>query len=120
MRQSPPSRHPAGLTLIEVLVAMMIFTVGALGLAAASATIARQMGASAQRGYAASISRLRSERFHAAPCGASGSGTEQSRGLRSEWSVDRNTISAELDNRVTRSTALGMRADRFMSGIPCD
>lgn len=110
----------SGLTLVEVLIAMLIFTVGALGLAAASATIARQMGLSAQRGYAASIAGTRSERFHATTCGAAGSGTEQTRGLRSEWNVERGAASAELDHRITRSTPFGIRADRFMSGAPCD
>jgi len=124
MRQLLPSRHcagiPPGLTLIEVLIAMVVFTTGALALAATSAAIVRQMASSSQRAYAASSAGARSELFHAAGCGTSVSGTDQSRGVRSEWSVTRSVASQELDQRITRSTQFGTRGATFLSGVPCD
>jgi len=58
----------AGLTLIEVIVAMLVFAVGALGLAAGSATIARQMSNTSLRSRSSSIARSRDERSHSLPC----------------------------------------------------
>jgi len=123
--QRPPglrrkARCPFGVTLIEVLIAMMIFTIGALGLAAASASIVRQMGSSDQRANAASTAGVRSERFHGSPCGITAVGTEQAGGLRSEWTVEKSRWSAEQDQRITRRTAFGLRADRFVTGRPCE
>lgn len=42
-----------GLTLVEVMIAILVFAIGALGLAATSAAILRQMASSAQRSRAA-------------------------------------------------------------------
>ncbi len=124
MRQLPPSRrqdgNASGLTLIEVLIAMLVFTAGALALAATSAAIVRQMASSSQRAYAASSAGTRSELFHAAGCGTSVSGTDQSRGVRSDWSITRGVASQELDQRITRGTEFGTRGATFLSGVPCD
>jgi len=115
----PLSGTRSGFTLIEVLFAVSIFTVGALGLAAASATIIRQMALNAQRGNAASVAGARAERFHAGRCGGFGTFTEWTGGLRSEWSSIEGSGSAELDHRIRRSTPFGFREDRFMSGVSC-
>ncbi len=118
----PPSIrvcNRAGLTLIEVMIAIMIFTVGALGLAATAGSIVRQMALNSQRDLAASIAGTRSERFHALPCPAESTGTEEFRGLQSEWSIERRTGSAEQSHRIVRSTPFGPSSDKFMSGVPC-
>ncbi|HUR00581.1 MAG TPA: prepilin-type N-terminal cleavage/methylation domain-containing protein [Gemmatimonadaceae bacterium] len=54
-----------GLTLIEVMIAILIFAIGALGLAATSAVILRQMASSAQRSRAAHLSASLSEKTRA-------------------------------------------------------
>jgi len=114
------TRNAKGLTVIEVMVAVVIFTVGALGLAASSATIVRQFAANAQRGAAASVAGSRAERFHAAGCGGFGAGAVWTQGLRSEWSSSAGSGSAELDHRIRRPTSFGLREDRFMSGVRCE
>jgi len=107
------------LTLVEVMIAMVIFTIGALGLAAASAWIVRQMALNGQRAYAASAAGVRSERFHSGTCGSGGSGAELRRGLRLAWSVEPDAGFTRLDHRITRQTPFGLRTDRFMSGVIC-
>jgi type IV pilus assembly protein PilV len=56
-----------GLTLVEVMIAILVFAIGALGLAATSAAILRQMAASARRSRAAHVAASLTERSHAIP-----------------------------------------------------
>ena len=51
-----------GLTLIELMIAILVFAIGALGLAATSAAILRQMASSAQRSRAAHLSASLNEK----------------------------------------------------------
>ena len=54
-----------GLTLVEVMIAILVFAIGALGLAATSAAILRQMASSAQRSRAAHLAASLDEKTHA-------------------------------------------------------
>ena len=56
-----------GLTLIEVMIAILVFAIGALGLAATSAAILRQMTASAKRSRAAHLTAALDEKKYAGP-----------------------------------------------------
>lgn len=110
----------SGYTLVEVLIAIMVFTIGALGLAATSASIARQMGLNADRSAAGAMALNRAERFQASDCDGNPAGTDESRGVRSEWSVTKGVKSAELDHRITRRSSASDRVDRFRSGVLCE
>ena len=105
-----------GFSLVEVVIAMLVFAVGGLGLAASAAAIAKQIAASGLRADAATIARSRSEAAHGAPCGSFPGGEEVIAGVRSVWSVDGSTLDQHLD----RSDAFGSHADRFISAVPCD
>jgi prepilin-type N-terminal cleavage/methylation domain-containing protein len=105
-----------GFSLVEVVIAMLVFAVGALGLAASAAAIARQVAASGLRADAATIARSRSEAAHGASCGSFHSGESTTSGVRSVWSVDGSTLEQHLD----RSDAFGSHADRFISAVPCN
>lgn len=113
------TRHPAGLTLIEVIVAMLVFTIGGLGLAAGSATIARQISANTVRARAAATARSRAEFAHALPCGALSTGEESVAGVRSEWQIAQPGPLI-LDQRLERTDAYGRHSDRFLSAAPCE
>ena len=108
-----------GLTLIEVIVAILLFSTGALGLAAASAVITRQMTTSLLRSRAANFARERSEKAHAANCSVLSSGEESRDGIRASWTISPGHV-ATIDQRLERSTRTAIRTDRFISAIPCD
>ena len=105
-----------GFSLVEVVIAMLVFAIGGLGLAASAAAIAKQIGSTSLRADAATIARSRSEAALGAPCGSFPDGEAVTSGVRSVWSVDGST----LEQRLERSDAFGAHADRFISAIPCD
>ena len=108
-----------GLTLIEVLVAMLLFSTGALALAAGSAAITRQMTVSLLRSRASAMARARDETAHATGCAGIGSGSETREGIRATWVVSPGAI-ATLDQFLERRAISSQRTDRFLSAIPCD
>ena len=112
-------RGRSGLTLIEVIVAMLVFAIGGLGLAAGSAVIVKQIGLSTLRSNALTIARSRSEAAIASGCGSIASGAERKLGVRSVWSVTGGSAET-IEQTVERQSALGMHSDRFISAVPCD
>jgi|SRR5688572_15259760 len=108
-----------GLTLIEVIVAMLVFAIGGLGLAAGSAIVVKQIGMSTLRSNAVTIAKSRAERATAEGCGSIAAGEERRLGVRSTWSVSSGSV-VTLDQTLERQTALGMHSDRFLSSVPCD
>jgi prepilin-type N-terminal cleavage/methylation domain-containing protein len=105
-----------GFSLVEVVIAMLVFAVGGLGLAASAAAIAKQIAASGLRADAATIARSRSETAHGATCGSFSSGEALVSGVRAVWTIDGSTLEQHLD----RSDAFGSHSDRFISALPCN
>lgn len=70
MRRDHESRPKAraGFTIIEVMVAMIILTVGLLGLASTSGFVAKQMGRGSYQSVAASIAQSRFDSLASVAC----------------------------------------------------
>lgn len=112
-------RRRSGLTVIEVIVAMLVFTIGGLGLAAGSAATVRQMSRTNLRMHSASIARMRDEAFHGSPCGTFFDGEETRSGVRSVWSVAPGNATT-LDQHLERATMNDTHADHYLSAIACE
>ncbi len=108
-----------GVTLIEVVIAILVFSIGGLGLAASAASIVRQLSANSLRVEAGLIARSRAESAHSSGCADLSGGETRSAGIRSVWSVA-GSLPATLDLRIERSDHLGLHTDRFLVGIACD
>lgn len=108
-----------GVTLIEVIVAILIFSTGALGLAATSAVITRQMTMSLLRSRSANLARERNEKTHATSCDRLSGGDETRDGIRASWTIAGGQA-AMVEQRLERRTANSIREDRFLSAVPCD
>lgn len=111
-------KHRTGLTLLEVIVAILLFSVGALGMAAASAAITRQMMLSLLRSRAASIARDRDEAAHAAGCLGISSGSQTAHGISTRWTVTEG-LTASLDQEIERRGTNQRVTDHFHSAVPC-
>lgn len=112
-------RHP-GFTLIELVIAIVLLSVGATALAGSAAAVARQMSISGRRSRAAMIARSRAEESQSRPCTALSGGSEELGGIRSEWDVSTSSISAELAQRVEYRSLFGQRADVYRTAASCE
>jgi prepilin-type N-terminal cleavage/methylation domain-containing protein len=80
-------RARAGFTLVELMVAIMVMSVGVLGLAGTSVAVARLTGGAAQQTIAANVAATRFEKFRSAPCNAVTAGSASTRGVSETWAV---------------------------------
>jgi hypothetical protein len=108
-----------GYTLIEVVVALFLFTVGALALVATSAVVGRELNANATRERAGRIAASRVE-ILGAGCRIATGGRESFGRIESEWSVgfpDSSRVS--LVESITYPTRQGSRTDLYRVTLPC-
>ncbi len=108
-----------GYTLIEIVVALLLFSVGGLALVATSAVVGRELNANASRERAGRIAASRLEILRAGCRGASG-GREALGRIESEWSVgfpDSSHVS--LLETITYPTRRGTRTDLYRVTVPC-
>ena len=90
LHDSPNAGRP-GFTLVELIVAVIILTVGVLGLASTAGVVARQMSGGAQQTLAANVAQTRFERLRAVNCASlpvPSKGTETARGITEVWTVE--------------------------------
>ena len=109
----------SGYTLIEVVIALMVFTIGGLALAASSAVIARGMAANATRERAGWIASSRLELLES-QCRTAVSGRESVQHVESEWSVARiDSSRVALVETVSYMSPHGMRTDSYRATVRC-
>jgi prepilin-type N-terminal cleavage/methylation domain-containing protein len=109
-----------GYTLIETVVAILVFSVGVLALAASSAAIGRALVANSRRELAARIATNRLEQVRAG-CSVARSGSEWHADIRSVWTVNRDRVGlvTALES-VSYSGGRGLLTDDYSSLIVCD
>jgi prepilin-type N-terminal cleavage/methylation domain-containing protein len=86
-QQSSRMRARRGFTLAELLVALMVFAVGALALVATSANVITLMTGGKNRGVAAAVAQARFERMRSQPCSLHTSDSTTGNGIASSWQV---------------------------------
>jgi prepilin-type N-terminal cleavage/methylation domain-containing protein len=112
-------RRWTGFTLIELVVALLVFTVGGLGLVATSAVVGRELSANAIRERAARIAATRLEILASGCRGAIG-GRETLGGITSEWTVGfPDSSRVTLLESVSYQTRRGERTDVYRVMLPC-
>jgi type IV pilus modification protein PilV len=95
----------AGFTLVELLVAMMVFAVGMLGLAATAGSVTRMMGGAKRQTIAAMVAQSRLERIRSSPCSTLLGGTDTVRGIVSAWTVTAVSRGVNVSETVTYRAA---------------
>jgi len=108
-----------GFTIVEVLVALVILSIGVLALASTAALVARQMGTSARLSTAASLGQSRLERLaSAASCSAVRGGAATTAGIEERWTVAvAGTVATVSD--VVRMTP-GAAPITFETAVRCE
>ena len=117
----PSRRDRRGFTVIEVVVAIMILSVGVLGLAATSSVVTRQIGGGGQQSLAANLAASRFERLRALNCTAlaSAAATVTTSGINERWFVTAVNDARVVRDSVWYDTPRGERRFVFETTIPC-
>jgi prepilin-type N-terminal cleavage/methylation domain-containing protein len=106
----------AGFTLVELVVAMMLFTVGLLALASGAGGVVRLMDMSNRQTLAATMAKSRFETLRSTSCATLASGSSTTRGMTETWTVSpyanqgftaRVTVSYKQRRGTTRQVVLG-------------
>ena len=112
-------QREAGFTLVELIVTIVILSIGLLGMAGTSAVMTRQIGEGAQMALAAMNAQARFELLRSQECATLTSGTGTSRGVAEVWTVTALSRAVEVTDTVTITTPRGPRAFTYRTLIAC-
>jgi type II secretory pathway component PulJ len=108
-----------GYTLIEIVVATFLFSVGGLALVATSAIVGRSLSVNAARERAGRIAATRLEILRAG-CRGAVSGREKVGRIESEWSVGFSDSShLRVLESITYPAQQGAHTDLYSGTVPC-
>ena len=112
-------RVTSGYTLVETIVALLLFSVGGLALTSTAGLISKQLRVDALRERAGRVAVTRLESLRAS-CRIATSGRETVSGVESDWSVSPAGASQiALVSRVSYRTWSGARTDSYGALVPC-
>ena len=108
-----------GYTLVELIVALLLFAIGGLALAGTSAVIGRTLNVDVLREQSARMASRRIE-ILAASCRAATSGSEIVPPIRSEWTVSRPDAGhIDVSETVSFPDSRGRRTDYYRGLLSC-
>jgi Tfp pilus assembly protein PilV len=114
-----PKPESTGYTLIEIVIALLLFTIGGLALVSTSALIARATRADGIRERAGRIAASRLEVL-GVECQRAASGRETLQQIQSEWAVTLlDSARIRVVEAVSYPTPEGRLTLRFDSILPC-
>ena len=115
-----PSGNRAGFTLVELLVALMVFAVGMLGLAATAGSVTRMMGGAKRQTIAATVAQSRLEKLRSSPCASITSGSETVRGVTNTWTVTAVSRGVTIKDSVSFPSSRGTtRSKVYRTTLSC-
>lgn len=114
---APPNRR--GFTVIELVVTIVVLTVGLLAMAANSAVIGRQMRGARVMNEAAATAQARFEVLRASPCAALSGGSATVGQVSEVWTTANATRVVIVTDTVKFTTRYGQQAYAYRTSIPC-
>lgn len=123
-RQHASWRDRRGVTVIELIVALAIVSIGVFGLAGGATLVTRLMGGGTVQARAATIANAHMEQFRAKSCASLSNGTDTVRSVISTWTVSSISVSgsqrgATVNLTVQYPTTKGMRSQAYATVLPC-
>jgi Tfp pilus assembly protein PilV len=107
-----------GYTLVEIVVAMLVFTIGGLALAAGSAVIGRTMAVNNRRETATRLATSRLEQIRS-NCENGTSGADSIGSIHLNWNVASSASSINAVATVTYLGPSGVRNETFRASFSC-
>ena len=105
-----------GASLLEALLALLLFEFGVLALLGATAVSARDLATASRRARAQSLARTRVEGLRARPCAATGGVARWPGGLTEIWRVELTGRLSVITDSVVVPLAAGRRGDHVERG----
>ncbi len=110
----------SGFTLVEVIIATMILTVGLLGLASTAGVVTRMIGQGQRYSEVAWMASQRFETLKSQTCASMSSGSVSEGQFSSVWTVTPlGTAANRISVKVTSPTGVGTRVDTFETSVAC-
>ena len=126
MSRRPPSRSRIartardGFTLIELMVATIIFTIGVLAMMSSAGSVMTMMGGSQRRTVAAAVADARFERMRAQSCTQHVAGTQVTQGVRETWQIVPLVLADDVTVVVTYPASGGrIVTQTYRTFVPC-
>lgn len=114
-------RKRNGFTILEVLVAVMVLTVGILAMASTAALVTRMIGQGQRYSEVSAVASQRIEMMRSRSCSALANGSATSGAYVLTWTVD--SVAAgkarSVQVIVVSPVVRGTRADTFATTLPC-
>ena len=128
MNRLPNAEEPAvarrGFTLVEVMVAIVILSIGILGLAATAGVVVRQMTGAVHQSVASTVAYSRMEKIRTSNCVAmkDSSGTATTRNVKEKWVIvgTPNSHALLVYDTITYSVRGKTKVQAYHSEFPCD
>ena len=115
------TKNRDGFTVIEVIIAIVILSIGLLGLTATAASVTRMVAQGQRYNRASALANERFERVRALRCTAMTAGSSTQGNYTIAWTV--TSVSGgrgrEIGVSVTSPTGRGTRTDNFTTTVPC-
>ena len=113
-------RSERGFTIAELMVAVVIFSVGLLAMAGTAGVIVTTLTSTQSRTIAAGVAESRFERIRTTACASRASGSATTRGIAETWTLS-HLPRAEDDVTVSVSFLSNhqSRTEMFRSILPC-
>ncbi len=121
MRQSEAlsTRTRTGFTVVEVMIAMLVLSIGVLAMMGTATMVQRQMGSAQQQSLAAFAAQARFEQLRSVNCQTIASGSATTRTVAETW-VKKDTARAVIvTDTVTYTTHYGQRFQVYRTIVPC-
>jgi prepilin-type N-terminal cleavage/methylation domain-containing protein len=122
------SRSQRGFTIIEVMIAMVLLTVGVMALASGSAQVSRMIGRGRTDTMVAEVVTSRADQLRriaastTPPCTALAAGNAVTSGITEQWTVlgAAGAVSRDVQLILSYQTARRARTDTTLITLYCD
>ena len=109
----------SGFTLVELLVAIAVLTIGLLALAGTAGIVASHVGDGGRLTGAAHAARTVLDSLAARGCAGLTSGSSARGTVRVSWTVVADSTAATIDLTVGSGLRHGSRRDTYQAVVPC-
>lgn len=107
-----------GFTMVEIVIALLLLTIGALGYAVVTVGLARALYMDARRSRSGSIIESQRETLLRQGCANATNGSAVRFGMPVEWTASAG-LTRPINIRVTRAAPSGMHTDSLSGIVPC-